>query len=87
MRGHLIHPIERAPGERDVVVILADPVVELDRFADEFRCGCGIAALQSEQAEIMQAVGVVGINRENIAVTALCLGECAGLMLRDSCGE
>ena len=87
MRSHLVHAIERAPGERDVVMIVADPVVELDRFADEFRGGCGIAALQSEQTEIVQAVGVVGIKRENITVTALGLGERAGLMLRHGCGE
>ena len=87
MRGDLIHAIKAAPSERDIVMIFADPVVELDRFADEFRCGCGTAALQSEQSEIVQAVGVVGINRENIAVTALRLGKRPSLMLRHGCGE
>ena len=83
----LIHAAERAPSERDIVMIFADPVVELDRSADQFRCGCGIATLQSEQSEIVQAVGVVGINRENIAVTALRLGKRPSLMLRHGCAE
>ena len=87
VRGHLIHAIERAPGQRDVVVIIADTIVELDGFADEFHGGCGIAALQGKQAEIVQAVGVIGIEREDVTVTALGLGERAGLMLRHGRGE
>ena len=87
VRSHLVHAMERTPGQRDVVVIVADPVVELDGFADKFRGGRGVAALQGKQAEIVQAVGVIGIEREDVTVTALGLGERAGLMLRHGCGE
>ena len=68
-------------------MIVASTVVELDGFADEFRGRRSVAPLQGKQSEIMQAVGVVRIDRKDVTVTALGLCEGAGLMLRHGCSE
>ena len=58
-----------------------------DRLGDHRCCNVGAADLRSEQAKIMMAFGVLGVDREHLAIMALGLGEPAGLMAGDRMGE
>jgi hypothetical protein len=84
MRCHVIGAVERTPRQRGVVVIFGNLVVDLDRLVEQLhrrrRC---VAALERDETEIVQAVGVVRHERKNVPVLPLGFDQCAGLMMGD----
>jgi hypothetical protein len=63
-------------------VEICGTIVARDRPADEVDGNRMVTAPVGDHAEKMQAIGVVGIDREDLAVESLRLVELAGLMQR-----
>ena len=83
MRGHLIRPAERTPRQRDVVVIFRLAIVGCDGLPDKIHCRGCVAAVERNEPEIVQTVGMRRYLRQDIAIAAFGLGEGAALMMRD----
>ena len=83
MRCHVIAAVERAPRQRGVVVIFGNRVVDLDRLAEQLHRGCRVAALERDETEIVQAVGMVRRQRKNVPVLPLGFDQRSGLMMSD----
>ena len=80
MRRHIIRAAEGAIRERDVVVIFSLAIVGGDGFFHQFGRRCGVAGIEHDQAQIVQAVRVAGRLRQEGAITAFCFGERAALV-------
>src|ERR1700723_3298528 len=71
----------------DVVVIFRDGVVGCDRAADEIGGLRRMAGVQCDEAEIMQTVGVTGVERDNAAILPFSFAQYASLMCLNRSGE
>ena len=80
MRFGLAHPTERMEGVAQIAVEIRNAIVAGDGFADQVDRGLVVPGLMSDDAEEMQAVGVIWIDRKDLPVTALGLMEPASLM-------
>jgi hypothetical protein len=87
MEGHVIRAVERAPGQRDVVVILSLAIVGFDRLSNQLYGGRRIAAVERDEPQIVQAVRMGRNLREDMPVAAFRLGKRAHLMMRDRSAE
>ena len=81
MRCHVIVAVERAPRQRDVVVIFGNRVVDLDRLVEQLHRGRRVTALERDETEIVQAVGVVRREVEDVPVLPLGFDQRSGLMM------
>ena len=84
MRRHVIVAAERAPRQRDVVMIFGNRVVDLDRLVEQLHRGRCVAALERDETEIVQAVGMVRREVKNVPVLPLGLDQRSGLMMGNS---
>jgi hypothetical protein len=83
MRCHVIAAVERAPRQSCVVVIFGNRAVDLDRLVEQLHRGRGVAALERDETEIVQAVGMVRHERQNVPVLPFGFDQRSGLMMSD----
>ncbi len=77
-----IEAAERLIDAADVVMELRIGTVQPDRPADQLQRLVGVAGLMRDQAEQVQTVDVLGIDRQNSSVKPLRLRKPPGLMVR-----
>ena len=82
MGRDLIVAFERSPRQRDVVVIVGVTIVGGDSLTDQFDGGARIAALQRNQPEIVQAVGVARNELEDLAIASFGVSQRPALVAR-----
>src|SRR6516162_4019544 len=80
MRHRFVQAAERSERIADIAVEIRGTIVARDRLADEVDGNFIAAGLVRDHAEKMHAIGVVGIEREYLAIKPLRLVEAAGLM-------
>ena len=85
MGCHVIVAVERAPRQRDVVMIFGNRVVDLDRLVEQLHRGRCVTALERDETEIVQAVGTALDERKNVPVLPLGFDQRSGPMMGD-CG-
>jgi hypothetical protein len=74
-------------GQSDVVVKSRNPIVQGDRLANQIYCGGPASDLVGDDAEKMEAIAVILIDREDRLVVALGFGKPAGLVMSQRRGK
>jgi hypothetical protein len=87
MHCDLIHTVQCAQCQRNIVMVFRNPLVELYCFADLLHRRKGVAFMEREQAQIMESVRVIRKQSQNMPVVAFGLEECSGLMVRNGRGK
>src|SRR5262245_35446438 len=64
-----------------------NPIVQGDRLANQVYCLLAVAELVGDDAEKMEAIGVILIDREDFPVVALSFTKLAGLMMPQRRGQ
>ena len=83
MRCHVIVAVERPPRQCDVVVIFGNRAVDLDRLVEQLHRGRRVAALERDETEIVQAVGMVRREVKDVPVLPFGFDQRSGLMMGD----
>ena len=82
MVDRLVRAVERPERHTDIVVEIRIALVRGDRLADQVDGDIVAADLEGDNAQEVQAVDVLGINHEDIAINALRLRQPSGLVQR-----
>ena len=83
----LIETAERVIDAADVVMELRIGAIQRNRPADQIQRPVRVAGLMRDQAEQVQAVGVIGIDRQDPPVKPFSRGKPPGLMMRCRLGQ
>ena len=83
VRDRVIHAAGSRQHQRHVVVELRIALLQGDRPADQFERGVVAFALMGKNAEAVEAVDVIGVERETVAIEALGLRETSRAMMPD----
>ncbi len=80
MRLRIIHPPKRMQGDTKIAMEICDRVMAGDCLTDEIYRALMLPALVRHNAEKMQTVGVIGVDRKDLPIYPLGLLQSPGLM-------